>query len=140
MSTSGALVVVAVLAAATAYGLWTRRRAGRLRLARGGEPAVTSDELGHPLGERATLLQFSSAFCRPCVATRHVLGTTAAVVPGVSHVEVDDEANLDLVRRLNVSSTPTTLLLDASGRERQRATGVPRGHEVLAALDAVVAP
>ena len=86
------------------------------------------------LGERATLLQFSSAFCAPCRATRRVLGDVAAVVPGVSHVEVDAEDHLDLVRRVGVLRTPTTLVLDATGREVTRAGGVPRKEQVLAAL------
>ena len=89
---------------------------------------------GQELGERATLLQFSSAFCRPCVATRHLLGDVAGKVPGVRHVEVDAESHLELVRGLGVASTPTTLLLDAAGVVRRRAVGVPRRDEVLAAL------
>jgi hypothetical protein len=67
-----------------------------------------------------------------------VLGAAAATVPGVAHVEIDAESHLELVRRLNVAATPTTLVLDASGREQRRAGGVPRKHEVLAALAEVV--
>ena len=90
-------------------------------------------------GERATLLQFSSAFCAPCRATRRILADVSATVPGVTHVEVDAEEHLDLVRRLGVLRTPTTLVLDASGRETTRASGAPRPAQVLAALDRVVA-
>jgi len=133
MSFLGAAALVLVLLAATAYGLLRRRRAGSLRTARTDAP-LTHEDLGAPLGERATLVQFSSAFCRPCVATRHVLDGVAARVDGVAHVEIDAELHLDLVRRLNVSSTPTTLVLDRDGVERGRAGGVPRRHEVLAAL------
>lgn len=86
-------------------------------------------------GERATLLQFSSAFCAPCRATRRVLAEVAEAVPGVSHVEIDAEAHLDLVRRLGIIRTPTTLVLDADGREITRATGAPRPAQVLAALE-----
>ena len=86
-------------------------------------------------GERATLLQFSSAFCAPCRATRRILADVAAIVPGVAHVEVDAEEHLDLVRRLGVLRTPTTLVLDAAGREVTRASGAPRPAQVLAALD-----
>ena len=88
----------------------------------------------HPLGERATLLQFSSAFCAPCRATRRVLADVAEVVPGVTHIEVDAEHHLDLVRRLNILRTPTTLILDRHGREVSRATGAPRKEAVLATL------
>lgn len=86
-------------------------------------------------GERATLLQFSSAFCAPCRATRRVLSDVAGAVPGVAHLEVDAEGHLDLVRALGVLRTPTTLVLDAHGREITRAAGAPRPAQVLAALE-----
>jgi thiol-disulfide isomerase/thioredoxin len=86
-------------------------------------------------GERGTLLQFSSAFCAPCRATRRVLVDVAGAVPGVEHVEVDAEHHLELVRALGVMRTPTTIVLDAGGREVSRATGAPRAAQVLAALD-----
>jgi thiol-disulfide isomerase/thioredoxin len=90
-------------------------------------------------GERATLLQFSSAFCAPCRATRRTLADVARTVPGVAHVEVDAEEHLELVRRLGILRTPTTLVLDASGHEITRATGAPRATQVLAALESGVA-
>ncbi len=137
MSLLGILVLAGVLVVATTTGLIHRRRAGAMRAARApssGAGRLSAADLGGPLGDRATLVQFSSAFCRPCVATRHVLAGLTSELAGVAHVEVDAESHLDLVRRLGVSSTPTTLLLDAQGVERRRATGVPRKHEVLAAL------
>jgi thiol-disulfide isomerase/thioredoxin len=86
------------------------------------------------LGERATLLQFSSAFCAPCRATRRTLADVAGLVPGVVHVEVDAEHHLELVRTLGILRTPTTLVLDSLGREVTRATGAPRREQVYAAL------
>ena len=86
------------------------------------------------LGERATLLQFSSAFCAPCRATRRTLSDVAGLVPGVEHLEVDAEHHLELVRVLGILRTPTTLVLDSAGREVTRATGAPRREQVLAAL------
>jgi hypothetical protein len=56
----------------------------------------------------------------------------------VAHVDVDAESHLDLVRRLDIRRTPTTLVLDASGREIRRAAGVPRNDEVLAVLSEAV--
>ena len=132
----GVWVLVVVLALAVALGAWRVLRDGRFSHRR--EAPVTGlDGLG-PLGERATLLQFSSAFCAPCRATRRVLGEVADVLPGVAHVEVDAEQHLDLVRRLGVVRTPTTLVLDPDGRELTRASGAPRKHEVLAALAGVL--
>ena len=56
------------------------------------------------------------------------------MVPGVEHLEVDAEHHLELVRRLGILRTPTTLVLDAAGREVTRAAGAPRKEQVLAAL------
>ncbi|MFJ2949460.1 TlpA family protein disulfide reductase [Streptomyces sp. NPDC087226] len=90
--------------------------------------------MGTELGERATLVQFSTAFCAPCRATRRVLAEVAGLVPGVTHVEIDAEAHLDLVRRLEIVRTPTVLVLDAAGRVVRRAAGRPRKADVIAAL------
>jgi hypothetical protein len=69
-----------------------------------------------------------------------VLGEVAELVPGVTHVEIDAEHHLELVRRVGVLRTPTTLILDADGREVGRATGMPKRDEVLATLARVVVP
>lgn len=98
--------------------------------------AVDLDARG--LGERATLVQFSSAFCRPCAATRRVLADVAGMVAGVAYVDVDAESHLGLVRRLAVERTPTVLVLDAAGRVVRRGTGLPRKADVIAALGAAV--
>ncbi|WP_223778912.1 thioredoxin family protein [Streptomyces sp. 135] len=95
-------------------------------------------DIGEALGVRATLVQFSSAFCQPCRATRRVLAEVAAMVPGVAHVEIDAEDHLDLVRELRVLKTPTVLVLDAAGRVVRRATGQPRKADVIAALGEAV--
>ncbi len=132
---TGLIVLVAVLAAASAYGAFWRARQGRVRAVDGDR--LTAAEVGAPLGEQATLLQFSSAFCAPCRQTRVVLARVADGRAGIAHVEVDAESHLDLVRRLNVLKTPTTLVLDAAGRVVLRAAGVPRTEQVLAALSSV---
>jgi thiol-disulfide isomerase/thioredoxin len=95
---------------------------------------VTGAELGGELGERATLLQFSSAFCAPCRATRRTLAEVEGMVDGVRHVELDAESHLELVRRLDILRTPTTLVLDSTGAVVKRASGAPRKPDVIAAL------
>ncbi|MFE9886111.1 TlpA family protein disulfide reductase [Streptomyces scopuliridis] len=95
-------------------------------------------ELGAELGERATLVQFSSAFCQPCRATRRTLAEVAEMVDGVSHVELDAEERLELVRELGILRTPTVLVLDAGGRIVRRAAGRPRKVDVIAALGEAV--
>ena len=101
---------------------------------------LTEADLGGPLGQRATLVQFSTAFCAPCRPTRQILGQVAGMVDGVTHVEVDAAARLDLVRRLRINSTPTVLVLDPDGAIVKRAAGLPRKADVIAALGSVVEP
>jgi thiol-disulfide isomerase/thioredoxin len=146
---AGAWIAVAAIAVAVAFGIYRAATDGRFRgthRVRGAEdgPDVPSGAVevsvvaGTPwaeqLGERATLLQFSSAFCAPCRATRRVLDDVATATPGVVHIDVDAEHHLDVVRRLGVLRTPTTLVLDAQGRELGRAGGVPTKDLVLQAL------
>lgn len=137
--------MLGTLAAATVLGLWLRRSGQRLGrpgrpVAHGsdGRDVLAAGDLGSALGERATLVQFSSAFCQPCRATRRVLDDVSRAVPGVAHVEVDAESNLELVRRLDVRRTPTVLVLDAAGRVVRRASGQPRKADVIAALGEAV--
>ena len=42
------------------------------------------EDLPGPLGERATLVQFSSTFCAPCRATRLVLDRVISTTTGVT--------------------------------------------------------
>ncbi|MEV5318093.1 thioredoxin family protein [Streptomyces sp. NPDC052687] len=136
---TGLMVCCAVLAAAGVFGVLRRRRNGRVRVrVRDEGQRLDAAELGAELGERATLVQFSSAFCAPCRATRRILGEVAGLVPGVSHVEIDAESRLGLVRRLGILRTPTVLVLDADGRIVRRATGQPRKADVIAALGEAV--
>lgn len=137
---TGIVVLLVVLLAATAFGLYRRRTDGAIRSARAVVEVerMTAAEVGGPLGERATLVQFSSAFCAPCRATKAVLSRVAEQVQGVAHYEIDAEAHLDLVRRLDVRRTPTTLLLDRDGVVRKRAAGQPRHADVVASLGEVL--
>ena len=148
---SGAWIAVVAVVLALGFGLWRAATDGRFRgthAVRRAEASPVEDEVpvtthpgaelvaaaGHALGERATLLQFSSAFCAPCRATRRVLGEVTAMVDGVTHVEIDAEHHLDATRAFGVLRTPTTVVLDASGAEVTRATGAPTRDQVLTAL------
>jgi thiol-disulfide isomerase/thioredoxin len=144
---AGLAVLVGVLVVATAFGVYRRLTDGHIRGVRarrrpGGDRAaaeaptdvLTAGDLRAELGARATLVQFSTSFCQPCRPTRRVLAEVAAQVDGVRHVEIDAESRLDLVRRLDVVRTPTTLVLDVDGRLVRRAVGPPRKADVVAAL------
>lgn len=136
--TSGLIAVAAVLAVAVVAGVAWQRSNGRIREVREGNmvaaPSLTGAQLGRPLGNRATLVQFSSAFCAPCRATRRTLAEVAGMVDGVAHVEIDAEAHLDLVQSLDIRRTPTVLVLGPDGRIARRASGEPRKADVIAAL------
>lgn len=162
--TVGLIASTGALILATAFGLYWRARNGRVVAAAGGVPAsstqaipapasqaaagqepgepvrdgLSQDDLGTGLGSRATLVQFSSAFCAPCRATRRILADVAGMTDGVRHVEIDAESRLDLVRRLDVRRTPTTFVLGPDGRVTHRASGQPRKADVIAALGAVL--
>jgi thiol-disulfide isomerase/thioredoxin len=146
MTGSGVLALLIALGVATGLGILVRgsgRRLGRARPAtadvpRLDVPRLGAADLGASLGERATLVQFSSAFCQPCRATRRILDDVSRDVAGVAHVEIDAESHLELVRRLDVRRTPTVLVLDAEGRVVRRASGQPRRVDVIAALGAAV--
>lgn len=132
------VILGVVLALATGYGYWYRHRDGRVKSRGEVDQRLRLDasEVG-ALGERATLVQFSSAFCTPCRATRVILGEVAAATPGVVHIDIDAEAELALVRKVGILSTPTTLILDSKGYEIARAVGAPRKSQVLESLEAL---
>ncbi|MEO6715208.1 MAG: thioredoxin family protein [Mycobacteriales bacterium] len=130
-------ILALTLLAATAAGLLWRRRDGALRAEPVDGAVLSFDDVaaaGGTAGSRATLVQFSSSFCAPCRATRQILADVAGMVEGVSYVEIDAEAHLDVVRRHRVLRTPTTMVLDAAGRIVVRASGQPRKADVIAAL------
>ena len=101
---------------------------------------LTANDLGAALGPRATLVQFSTAFCAPCRPTRQILAQVAGMVDGVTHIDVDAAERMDLVRRLKVNSTPTVLVLGPDGAIAKRAAGLPRRADVIAALGTVIEP
>ncbi|MEU0091732.1 thioredoxin family protein [Kribbella sp. NPDC006257] len=149
----GIIVLIVAVAAGVALSVFKSRFDGRFR---GTHPVrkaavreqdaveaedkvrLTEADLGAGLGERATLLQFSSAFCAPCRATRRTLAEIESMVDGVRHLELDAESHLDLVRRLDILRTPTVLVLDATGAIVTRASGQPRKPDVIAALGMAV--
>lgn len=130
--------IAVILALASAYGFWYQRSRGKIRAVKPAPVrALNAEILGHELGSRATLVQFSSAFCTPCRATKLLLQNVVADMPDVRHLDIDAEAHLELVRQLDIRSTPTTLFLDSQGVEVGRAVGAPHRDQVINALAAL---
>ncbi len=129
-----ALVITLVLA--TAVGVVVQRRNGRFRgvqpltdvLTAPGEPPLAVP------GARATFVQVSAEHCAVCPSVARTLSEVAASTPGVAHVELRAEHNLDLVRRYDVRRSPTVLLVDAAGHVVARTSGAMSAAQARAAL------
>jgi len=140
MSGIGATVLVAALVATAVAAWWLRRTDGKVRSPGAEEGDVsTFDRLGVRAGEAdLTVVQFSTAFCGPCRATKARLQQLQATRPGLAVVQVDAESHLDEVRELDVRRTPTLFYLDREGRLIGRSSGAPAPAELTALVDAHV--
>jgi thiol-disulfide isomerase/thioredoxin len=129
------LPLVIVIALATAYGLWWKRKQGAIRSHKviSGH-RITAEMVGEELGSRATMVQFSSAFCAPCRAPHSLLSQMVIPMADVKHIHIDAESHLELVRQLDIRSTPTTIFVNRDGIEVGRAAGTPKREQVIAAL------
>ena len=127
-----------VLALAIAFGVWYTRSRGEFRKKKTVDgPKLDAATIGVELGARVTMVQFSSAFCSPCRATKALLEDMVTKMPDVRYAHIDAESNLELVRKLDIRSTPTTLFLNGNGIEVGRAMGTPKRSQVLAAVNAI---
>lgn len=130
------LVIGALVLAALALGIWWRASTGRAHLVRSGELVdlnrlrPVKSEAKPALGKKATLLQFSTEVCSACVATAKLYRELSGNHPGLHHIEVDLTDRMDLAAHFQVMQTPTTLILDKSGRVRARIGGAPRPHVI----------
>ena len=132
------LPLVIVLVLTSAYGIWWKRSRGAIRSNKAiPGHRLNAEILGQPLGSRATMVQFSSAFCTPCRATHALLSQMVTSMDDVKHVQIDAESHLELVRQLDIRSTPTTIFINKDGVEVGRAAGTPKREQVLAALAAI---
>ena len=126
---TGHVVALAALLLGGSVLAFVLQRRGSRSVAVAAGTGLTAAELGVRLGATATVVQFSSPACAPCRAARRLLGEVTTTRPDVVHVDLDAAAHLDLVRRHGVLTTPTLLVLDASGTVRRRLTGtVDRPH------------
>lgn len=137
---SGAYVLLAVLALSVAFGIYRKVSDGRLR-----EEIVPPLQglsehlhLDHDHPPQVTFLQFSSEFCQPCRVTNKLLDEVTNSFPAICHIELDVVEHMDLVKTYGITRTPTTLIIDKSGTVHFRATGVPKKAELTAAVTDLV--
>lgn len=146
---TGVIILIVALAIATAVGAATKLRAGKIqsfdrtdRADPAETPAsanvLTESDLGTSLGERATLVQFSTEFCAFCPQTRELLTELSGENPGVKFVEVDAAENMELTRRFQVFSTPTVLVLRPDGDVAARSSGKQQKAALSQSLQSVL--
>ena len=128
-------VLVGLIALATGLGTLWQSRQGKVRV---GDQRIVSID-GVALGQRATLLQFSTEVCAPCRTTARVLGELADGEQDVAHVDLDVTHRPELAARYRVMQTPTTLILDQDGAVRARIGGAVRRDLITAELERVLA-
>ena len=141
MSGIGVVVLIAALAATAVLAWWMRARNGAVRTVGEGVAAVPDAlvRLGvRPEDADLTVVQFSTAFCGPCRATKARLQQLQATRPGLAVVHVDAESHLDEVRELDVRRTPTLFYVGRDGALLGRSSGAPRPDELTALVDAHV--
>ena len=134
---NGLEILVASLVVASIFGIYRAKTDGHVK-AKSEAHIWSTHNCNIDLGEKATLLQFSSSFCQPCRATKLLLSDVAISIPGVALVEINAEEHLPLVRELGINRTPTTLILDKTGTIRGKASGLPKRSEVLESLEQIL--
>jgi thiol-disulfide isomerase/thioredoxin len=122
----GALITLAALLAATAVlGAFLTWRQSRPRVVPDHE-VIEPHRLGaDSLGERATLLQFSTELCARCPGVHRTLAAIADDHEGVRHLDIDVTHRPDIAKHFHILQTPTTLVLDQDGVIRTRFGGAP---------------
>jgi len=129
------LLLVSLLSFLVVLGYWQRFRHGKLKKVNGLN--ISAVELNQKLGKKATIVQFSTTFCSECRTAKAIVNDVVKDFKDISYVEVDAESNLDLVRRVDIRSTPTTIFLDSKGFEIARAKGAPKRDQLIKAIKAI---
>ena len=124
-----------ILVLTSVFGVYYRSKNGVIRKKR--RLHISSSEFAGSYGSRATILQFSTTFCTQCRAAKSLISDVIKNQSDISYIEIDAESNLELVRRVGIKSTPTTLFLDKGGFEIARATGAPKRDQLIKVLSAL---
>ena len=99
--------------------------------------AISESELGVKLGKLGTVVVFTTTFCSECRTAKAIVKDIVKDFKDIAYVEIDAESNLDLVRRVDIRSTPTTMFLDSEGFEIARAKGAPKRDQLIKAIKAM---
>ena len=136
-----ALFATLVVLSVTAGLIW-KARTGRANLVKSGElvdlgklQALKDGVRVTKYGRKATFVQFSTEVCSQCRQTARLLSDVETKHQDVLHIEVDVTNRLDLAAHFKVLQTPTTLVLDSTGRVKSRIGGAPKPNVITHELE-----
>jgi thioredoxin-related protein len=129
------LPLLLLISLTSVIGLTLRAKKGVIK--KGSRLKISEREFGGKYGSRLTILQFSTTFCSECRTAKSIVKDVVKDSKDITYVEVDAESNLELVRRVDIRSTPTTIFLDANGFEIARAKGAPKRDQLIKAIKAI---
>ena len=129
------LPLLLLISMTSVIGLTLRAKKGVIK--KGSRLKISEGEFDGKYGSRLTILQFSTTFCSECRTAKAIVKDVVKDSKDITYVEVDAESNLDLVRRVDIRSTPTTIFLDSKGFEIARAKGAPKRDQLIKAIKAI---
>ena len=129
------LPLLLLISITSVIGLTLRAKKGVIK--KGSRLKISEGEFDGKYGSRLTILQFSTTFCSECRTAKAIVKDVVKYSKDITYVEVDAESNLDLVRRVDIRSTPTTIFLDSKGFEIARAKGAPKRDQLIKAIKAI---
>jgi thiol-disulfide isomerase/thioredoxin len=129
------LPLLLLISLTSVIGLTLRAKKGVIK--KGSRLKISEGEFGGKYGSRLTILQFSTTFCSECRTAKAIVKDVVKDYKDITYVEVDAESNLDLVRRVDIRSTPTTIFLNNNGFEIARAKGAPKRDQLIKAIKAI---
>ena len=129
------LPLLLLISITSVIGLTMRAKKGVIK--KGSKLKISEGEFDGKYGSRLTILQFSTTFCSECRTAKAIVKDVVKDSKDITYVEVDAESNLDLVRRVDIRSTPTTIFLDSKGFEIARAKGAPKRDQLIKAIKAI---
>jgi thioredoxin-related protein len=129
------LPLLLLISFTSVLGLTLRAKKGVIK--KGSRLKISEGEFSGKYGTRLTILQFSTTFCSECRTAKAIVKDVIKDSEDITYVEVDAESNLDLVRRVDIRSTPTTIFLDSKGFEIARAKGAPKRDQLIKAIKAI---
>ena len=129
------LPLLLLISITSVIGLTLRAKKGVIK--KGSRLKISEGDFGGKYGSRLTILQFSTTFCSECRTAKAIVKDVVKGYKDIIYVEVDAESNLDLVRRVDIRSTPITIFLDSKGFEVARAKGAPKRDQLIKAIKAI---